>query len=67
MKKALFGKTDFYSNRIGPAVSDIGRKLVLADTFFRWQKNYDAMVPHQAGKLKQLRAENERLKNSRLT
>jgi putative transposase len=47
----------------GLPVGDVCRQVGISEqTFYRWQKSYGGMLPNQAWELKQLRAENTRLK-----
>ena len=51
-------------HEMGTKVPDICRKLGIAEgTFYRWKKDYGGLEPSQVRELKQLREENERLKD----
>src|SRR6185369_933341 len=45
------------------AVGDVCRQVGISEqTFYRWKKTYDGMLPSEARELKQLREENTKLK-----
>ena len=47
----------------GTPVGDLCRQVGISEqTFYRWKKSYDGMLPSEARELKQLREENTRLK-----
>ena len=47
----------------GIAVGDVCRQVGISEqTFYRWKKTYDGMLPSEARELKQLREENTKLK-----
>jgi len=47
----------------GVPVGDVCRQVGIAEqTFYRWKKTYDGMLPNEARELKQLREENTKLK-----
>jgi putative transposase len=50
-------------HEMGMSVSDIARKLGIAEQiFYRWKKQYGGLEPGEARELKQLREENTKLK-----
>ena len=47
----------------GTTVAEVCRKLGVAEqTFYRWKKKYDGMLPSDMKRLKQLEEENAKLK-----
>jgi putative transposase len=47
----------------GVPVGDVCRHVGISEqTFYRWKKTYDGMLPSEARELKQLREENTKLK-----
>jgi len=47
----------------GVPVGDVCRQVGISEqTFYRWKKTYDGMLPSEARELKQLREENTKLK-----
>ena len=47
----------------GVSVGDVCRQIGISEqTFYRWKKTYDGMLPSEARELKQLRDENTKLK-----
>ena len=47
----------------GLPVGDVCRQVGISEqTFYRWKKTYDGMLPSEARELKQLREENTKLK-----
>jgi putative transposase len=47
----------------GVPVGDVCRQVGVSEqTFYRWKKVYDGMLPGEARELKQLREENSKLK-----
>ena len=67
MKKSRFTETQIIKalkeNEAGRKVEDISRELgVSTATFYKWRKSYSGMEASQLKQLKELQAENSRLK-----
>ena len=67
MKKKRFSEEQIIkalkSNEAGVKVTDICRQLSIAEqTFYRWRTKYDGMEVSEAKRLRDLEAENSRLK-----
>ena len=58
---AIFRRANYLAR--GVPVGDVCRQVGISEqTFYRWKKTYDGMLPSEARELKQLREENTKLK-----
>jgi putative transposase len=58
---AIFRRANYLAR--GVPAGDVCRQVGISEqTFYRWKKTYDGMLPSEARELKQLREENTKLK-----